>query len=74
MSKLAEAWQHIRENWKTSLSGLLTGLIGFSAVASTPNPWISSALGIKILGAASISKVILGLIQKDGTTIQTSKE
>lgn len=58
--------KHVQKNWKTSLSGILSALIGFSAVASTPNPWISSALGIKILGAASIAKVILGLIQKDG--------
>lgn len=69
MSKLSAAFQHIRDNWKTSLSGLLTGLIGFSAVASTPNPWISSALGIKILGAASIAKVLLGLIQKDAQKV-----
>jgi hypothetical protein len=66
MSKLIDGLKHIAKNWKTSLSGLLTGLIGFSAVGSTPNPWISSALGIKILGAASISKVVLGMIQKDG--------
>jgi hypothetical protein len=57
---------HVQKNWKTSLSGVLSAIIGFSAVASTPNPWISSALGIKILGAAAIAKVILGLIQKDG--------
>ncbi|HTF70900.1 MAG TPA: hypothetical protein VK638_50345 [Edaphobacter sp.] len=66
MSKLTDALKHIQQNWKTSVSGFLTGLIGFSAVASTPNPWINSALGIKILGAASIAKVVLGMIQKDG--------
>jgi hypothetical protein len=58
--------QHMKQNWKTSASGLLTAIIGLSAVASTPNPWIPSSLGVKILGAAAIAKVVLGLIQTDG--------
>lgn len=58
---------HIKKNWKTSLSGCLSAVIGFSAVASTPNPWIPSSLGIKILGAAAISKILLGVIQTDGS-------
>jgi hypothetical protein len=58
---------HIAKNWKTSLSGFLSAVIGFSAVASTPNPWIPSNVGIKILGAAAISKILLGMIQTDGT-------
>jgi hypothetical protein len=58
---------HVTTNWKSSLSGLMSAIIGFSAVASTPNPWIPSSIGIKILGAAAIAKVILGLIQTDGT-------
>lgn len=68
MEKLIAALAHVQKNWKTSLSGILSAIIGFSAVASTPNPWIPTSLGIKILGAAAISKVILGLIQKDGGT------
>jgi len=66
MNKLMTAIQHVVKNWKTTLSGFLGALIGFSAVASTPNPWISSALGLKILGAASIARIVLGMIQKDG--------
>ena len=58
---------HIAKNWKTSLSGMLSAVIGFSAVASTPNPWIPSSVGIKILGAAAISKILLGMLQTDGT-------
>jgi hypothetical protein len=58
---------HVTKNWKTTLSGMLSAVIGFSAVASTPNPWIPSNLGIKILGAAAISKILLGMIQTDGT-------
>lgn len=62
-----KAWLlHAVQNWKTSVSGLLTAIIGFSAVASTPNPWVSSALGVKILGAAAIAKVVLGLMETDG--------
>lgn len=65
---------HARKNWKTTLSGVLTSIIGLSAVASTPNPWIPSSLGIKILGAAAIAKVVLGLMQTDGsqTTVNLS--
>lgn len=59
--------EHVSKNWKTTLSGVLTSVIGLSAVASTPNPWIPSSLGIKILGAAAIAKILLGLIQTDGT-------
>jgi hypothetical protein len=58
---------HVTKNWKTTLSGMLSAVIGFSAVASTPNPWIPSSVGIKILGAAAISKILLGMIQTDGT-------
>jgi hypothetical protein len=60
---------HASENWKTSLSGILTAVIGLSAVASSPNPWINSAVGVKILGAAAIAKVLLGLIQSDGIQV-----
>lgn len=65
MSKLSAAFQHIRENWKTTVSGLLTAVIGLSAVASAPNPWINSGLGQKILGASAIAKVVLSVLQKD---------
>lgn len=61
-----EALQHVASNWKTSVGGFLNAIIGFSAVASSPNPWISSAVGIKILGAASIARIALGMIQTDG--------
>lgn len=57
--------QNLRENWKTTVSGFLTAIIGLSAVASAPNPWISSAIGQKILGAAAIAKVVLSILQKD---------
>jgi hypothetical protein len=63
---LKDAFAHIAKNWKTTVGGVLSAVIGFSAVASTPNPWINSALGLKILGAASIARIILGMIQKDG--------
>lgn len=66
---LQTVYSHIAKNWKTSLSGCLSAVIGFSAVASTPNPWIPSSLGIKILGAAAISKVMLGLMQTDGSHV-----
>jgi hypothetical protein len=56
---------HIRDNWKTSVSGILTSIIGLSAVASAPNPWINSGLGQKILGASAIAKVVLSVLQKD---------
>lgn len=72
MSKLKAALKHTAKNWKTSVSGMLSAVIGFSAVASTPNPWIPSSLGIKILGAAAISKVILGMIQTDGKQVQVN--
>ncbi len=60
-------WNHLKNNWKTTLSGVLTAIIGLSAVASTPNPWIPSSAGVKILGAAALAKIILGVIQNDGT-------
>jgi hypothetical protein len=66
---LKQAITHVASNWKTTLSGFLSAVIGFSAVASTPNPWIPSNLGIKILGAAAISKVVLGMIQTDGIQV-----
>lgn len=68
------ALQHTVKNWKTTVSGVLTALIGFSAVASTPNPWISSAVGVKILGAAAIAKVVLGLMQTDGKQLPDEKK
>jgi hypothetical protein len=66
LSKITDALKHIAKNWKTTLSGILTGVIGLSAAVVAPNPWISSAIAGKILGAGVIAKVILGMIQKDG--------
>lgn len=72
---LRSTFDHVTKNWKTTTAGLLNAIIGFSAVASSPNPWISSAVGIKILGAASVARVVLGLIQTDGSKqIQTENK
>ena len=69
MIDLKAAVTHATSNWKTTVSGFLSAVIGFSAVASTPNPWINSGLGIKILGAAAIAKIILGMLQSDGIQV-----
>jgi hypothetical protein len=61
-----EVLKHVQKNWKTTASSILTAFIGLSAAAVAPNPWISTILAAKILGASTIAKVILGLIQKDG--------
>lgn len=68
MSKFMDALKHVVKNWKTTLAGILTSVIGLSAAAVAPNPWISSAIAGKILGAGVIAKVILSVIQKDGGT------
>ena len=59
------ALQHLRDNWRSTLAGVLSAVIGLSAVGSTPNPWISSAIAQKILGASAIARVILGVLEKD---------
>ena len=64
-AKFKVALQHLRDNWRSTLAGLLSAVIGLSAVGSTPNPWINSAVAQKILGASAIARVILGVIEKD---------
>lgn len=64
---LRTSLSHAAKNWKTTVSGILTAVIGLSAAVVAPNPWINSALAAKILGAGVIAKVILGTIQHDGS-------
>ena len=63
--KVKAALRHLRENWRSTLAGFLSAVIGLSAVGSTPNPWINSAVSQKILGASAIARVILGVLEKD---------
>jgi hypothetical protein len=69
---LQSTWDHVRDNWKTTVSGVLTAVIGLSAATVTPNPWISSAVSAKILGAGVIAKVLLGILQNDGKQVKVS--
>lgn len=56
-------------NWKTTLQGLLTGLIGLSAVAPALSFLPPKQAGI-LVSSGVIAKVILGVFQKDaGTTL-----
>lgn len=66
MSKLSDALSHAAANWKSTVQSVLTSVMVMSGVAVTPNPWISTTLAAKILGAGVIAKVILGALQSDG--------
>jgi hypothetical protein len=66
---MKNALLHLATNWKTTLQSVLTSVMVLSGVAVTPNPWISTTLAAKILGAGMIAKVILGALQNDGIHI-----
>ena len=69
MIDLKAAVTHATSNWKSTVQSILTSVMVASGVAVAPNPWISTALAGKILGAGMIAKVLLGALQSDGIQV-----
>lgn len=61
--------QHLAANWKTTAQGALSAVIGLS-LSSAFMGALSPSLAGHVTVAASVAKVILGIMQQDaGTTV-----
>jgi hypothetical protein len=61
--------QHLAQNWKTTLAGVLNTVVALSAAGFfAPNPFINTKLSGYFLAASTMANIVLHVMMLDGNT------